>query len=91
MLVKAVCTEGSVFNPIEDDHYITFYQDSRCSELSFVMTESCAIGISWDDQIHYDWINYLSHFADQKRTYTEWEMVDSYGKYPWYKEKVADF
>lgn len=58
---------------------------------SFVMTESCAIGISWDDQIHYDWINYLSHFADKKRTYPEWEMVDSYGKYPWYKEKVADF
>ena len=58
---------------------------------SFVLTESCSVGISWDDQIHYDWIDYLTHFADKKRTYAEWEMVESYAKYPWYKDKVAGF
>ena len=56
---------------------------------SFVLTESCFVGISWDDQIHYDWINYLSHFVDKKRTYAEWEMVDSYARYPWYKDKIT--
>lgn len=57
---------------------------------TYVIAESGCVGISWDDQIHYNDAVKLSHCFDGKENMAEWVMNVAYAWYPWSKVECAN-
>ncbi|MCR5632528.1 MAG: DUF2142 domain-containing protein [Eubacterium sp.] len=57
---------------------------------AMVIAENGSIGISWDDQIHYERAMMLSHCFDAKQHMAEWIMSIAYAWYPWSKGEAQN-